>query len=242
MNLMRTPLLAIAPTLAAALIVASPLAALPVPGVPVPPLLELPELCTFASSGQNPYMVLLPGWTLELAGDDEEGAHITVDVIVLDETRVVDGVETRVVFEEEKEDRELVEQSWNWLAICQESGSVFYFGEAVDIYENGVVVAHDGAWEAGVDNARPGILMPGQPAVGHVHFQEIAPLVAMDMAVVLGTDDEVTVPAGTFPGSVHTLETTILEPGSLSEKWYAPGVGLLIDDPVELVRYGFLQH
>jgi hypothetical protein len=77
--------------------------------------------------------------------------------------------------------------------------------------------------------------------VGQAHFQEIAPLVAMDMAAVLGTDDEVQVPAGTFTNAVHTLETTVLEPGSLSEKWYAPGVGLLIDDPVELVAYGFLK-
>jgi hypothetical protein len=153
-------LLALAlPALVGLLAAAAPLGALPVAGVPVPPALELPELCTFTSSGVNPYLVLLPGWTLQFEGVDEEGAVITLEVTVLDETRIVDGVETRVLFEEEREDNKLAEQSWNWLAICQESGSVFYFGEAVDIYKGGGVIVHDGSWEAG----------GGQRAARHPH-------------------------------------------------------------------------
>ncbi len=52
---------------------------------------------------------------------------------------------------------------------------------------------------------------------------------------------EVTVPAGTFTECVQVLETTPLEPGSESEKTYCPGVGLVTDDPVELVSYGFVD-
>jgi hypothetical protein len=212
------------------------------PGVAqgVPPLLELPELCTFSSTGSNPYFVLEPGWTLELAGI-EEGEEFNVTITVLDEVREVAGVETRVVHEVETLGGRLVEKSWNWFAICEESGSVFYFGEDVDIYDEAGqnVVAHDGAWEAGIDNARPGVMMPGEPAVGHVHLQEIAPAVALDTALVISVTDPLETPAGTFTNTVHTLETTPLEPGSISEKWYAPGIGLAVDGAARLVSYGF---
>lgn len=205
---------------------------------PIPPNLELPETCSFTSTGTNPYFVLQPGWTLDFEGT-EGGEFVELSVTVLNDTKVVDGVQTRVVFEEEKADHKLVERSWNWFAMCQETGSVFYFGEDVDIYENGQVVSHEGAWQAGVDNARPGVIMPGKPEVGMFYFQEIAPLVAMDCALVLAVDEQRTVPAGSFSGVLHTPETTPVEPGSFGEKWYAPGVGIIEDGAFKLIRYGF---
>ena len=228
------------PLLAAAVCATLALSALPAGGIAalLPPLAQLPELCTFASIGSNTYLILQPGWTMSYEGE-EEGATITLLITVTTDTQVVDGVTTRVLVEEEREDNHLVEISRNYVAFCAETGSMFYFGEDVDIYENNQVVSHDGTWHAGEGGARPGVLMPASPMVGTAYFQELAPPIAMDYAIVEATDETTTVPAGTFTGVLHTLDGTPLEPALPEEKWYAPGIGLIIDPPVELVSYGF---
>jgi hypothetical protein len=111
-----------------------------------------------------------------------------------------------------------------------ETEDVFYFGEEVDFYEDGMIVGHGGAWLAGVSSAQPGIIMPGKFAVGAQYFQEMAPGVAEDFAMNSATGVTITVPAGTFTGCVTVTESDPLEPGSASEdKTYAPGIGLIND-------------
>ena len=191
------------------------------------------ERCTFATRGRNPYFVLIPGHRLELEGrEGRTVVHVTITVLA--DTLTVDGVETRVVEERETEDGELIEVSRNYFAFCEETGSVFYFGEDVDIYEDGVIVSHDGAWRAGVDGARPGVIMPGINLVGARYFQEVAPDVALDRAETLSVTETVTVPAGTFENVLRTKETTPLEKGK-SFKLYAPDVGLIRDGGLELI-------
>ncbi len=192
--------------------------------------------CTFSPTGINPYFNLTPGYQLLLEGEDEEGATVTVLITVLDETKEVDGVETRIIEEMEWEDEDLIEISRNYYAICAETNSVFYFGEEVDIYEDGVIVSHDGAWEAGVDGATAGIIMPGTAFLGAKYFQEIAPELALDRAEITSIDEELETPAGTFEDLLETVETTPLEPGEESLKLYAPGVGLVLDDFLLLVE------
>ncbi len=102
-------------------------------------------------------------------------------------------------------------------------------------------MSNEGSWEAGVNNARPGIIMPGRPAVGQFHFQEIAPPDAMDSALVQSVTEQRTVPAGSFSNVLHTVEHTVLEPAAVAEKWYAPGVGLIEDGAAQLVRARFRQ-
>ena len=191
------------------------------------------ERCTFATRGRNPYFLLIPGHRLELEGKDGNTVvHLTITV--LGDTLTVDGVETRVVEERETEDGELVEVSRNYFAHCEETGSVFYFGEDVDNYENGVVDNHDGSWRAGVDGARPGVIMPGLNLVGARYFQEIAPDVALDRAETVSVTETLTVPAGTFQNVLKTKETTPLEKGR-EFKFYAPDVGLIRDADLDLV-------
>ncbi|NJD18255.1 MAG: VOC family protein, partial [Gemmatimonadetes bacterium] len=185
------------------------------------------------SEGRNPFFVLEPGWVLELAGADTR-----LLVTVLDETEVVDGVESRVVEEREWEDGELVEVSRNFFALGRRTGDLFYFGEDVDIWEGGRVTGHEGAWRAGVDGAQAGLMLPGSPGPGFRHYQEVAEGIAMDRAEILSVGDTVTVPAGRFTGALRVQETTPLEPWAREEKLYAPGVGLLRDGAAELVRWG----
>jgi hypothetical protein len=193
------------------------------------------ERCTFATQGRNPFFLLVPGHQLVLEGE-EKGVPVRVAITVLDATLTVDGVETRVVEERESEDGEIVEISRNYFAFCPETGSVFYFGEDVDNYEDGVVDNHDGSWRAGVDGARAGVIMPGLNLVGARYHQEIAPDVALDRAETLSVTETLSTPAGDFTGVLKVKETTPLERGK-SFKYYAPDVGLVQDEDLVLTGY-----
>jgi hypothetical protein len=186
------------------------------------------EECTFTSRGSNTYFVLEPGHQLVLEGfEGKEEVHLVITV--LNETENVMGVKTRVVEEFETVDGELAEISRNYFALCKETGNLFYFGEDVDDYEDGVVVSHEGAWRAGEDGALPGVLVPGSPMLGARYFQEIAPDVAMDRAEVISLDAVVETPYGVFERCLETEETTPIEPNAKELKFYAPGVGLIVD-------------
>jgi hypothetical protein len=178
------------------------------------------------STGTNPYFISLdPGHRLiyEAAG----GATLTVTT--LDETKLVDGVTTRVIEEREEANGELTEISRNYFAIDKTTNDLYYLGEDVDTYANGEVNGHPGAWLSGVNGARFGLMMPGQPVVGARFYHEVAPGVAMDRAEILSVTDQVQTPAGTFTDCVHVEETTPLE-NDVGQKSYALGVGQIQDD------------
>ena len=191
------------------------------------------EKADLVSTGRNPYFILEPGYQLVL-----EGGKARLTITVLDETKKVDGVETRVVEEREAEGDELVEVSRNYIAISKRTNSVYYFGEDVDDYKDGKVAGHGGAWLAGEKGARFGLLMPGQPLLGARYYQEIAPGKAMDRAMVVGLDEEGMTPAGEVKGCLKTEETNPLEPGEKEYKLYAPGIGLIREESLTLVRSG----
>lgn len=187
----------------------------------------------FVSAGANDYFRLEPGFYLVL----EKGKERLV-ITVLDETRIVDGVETRIVEERETKGGELVEISRNFFAFNTADRGVYYFGEEVDIYKDGRVVHHEGAWESGKKGARFGLMMPGRPEVGARYYQEIAPDTALDRAEVASVRTMFETPAGVFENCLKTIETSPLEPFARESKVYAPGVGLIKDGPLRLVAYG----
>lgn len=183
-----------------------------------------------SSTGKGTYFILEPGYTLHFQSGQD-----TLVVSVLEETKVVDGVTTRVVEERETEGGKLAEVSRNYFAIDNATGDVYYFGEDVDEYKNGRVTGHEGAWLSGVSGAKFGLIVPGAPKVGDRYYQESAPKVAMDRAEVVATNAEIEVPAGTFKNCLRTKESSALESGS-EDKYYAPGVGLIKDADFVLVK------
>lgn len=200
------------------------------------------EDCTFTSEGRNSFFILEPNYQLTLRGETDEGAEGELIVTVLDETEEVDGVETRVVEERESEDGELVEISRNFMAICEETGSVFYFGEEVDDYEDGEVVGHEGEWRAGEDDAEAGIIMPGTVLLGARYHQEIAPGVAEDRAEIIEDDEVLETPADTFENVLVVRETNPLESDAEEFKYHAEGVGLIQDESLKLEEFGFTDE
>ena len=154
---------------------------------------------------------------------------------------MVDGVMTRVVIEHETKAGKVAEISYNYFAICKRTNSVYYFGEDVDVYKDGKVVGHPGAWLSGVSGARFGLYMPGLPLVGAKYYMEIAPGVGMDRAEVVSVNDTLKTPAGEFKNCVRLLETTPLEPGVTDTKVFAPGIGLIQDGSLKLVKHGMVN-
>src|SRR6186713_415463 len=117
------------------------------------------------STGTNRFFILAPGFRLVLEGKDG-GKPAVLTVKVLNETRMVDGVETRVVEEREEVGGQLKEVSRNFFAISRRTSDVFYFGAEVDMYKNGKVTSHAGAWLSGTNGARFGLQMAGTPLRG----------------------------------------------------------------------------
>ena len=196
------------------------------------------EDCTFSSTGSNRYFILEPGYRLVLEDQKED---VELVITVLDETKTISGIETRIVEEKETKGDDLVEISKNYFAICTENNGVFYFGEDVDIYENGSIVSHSGAWIHGEDDARAGLMMPGLTLLGSRYYQEVAPDVALDRSVIQSLDEKVKTPAGTFEDSLRVKETTPLEPSAKDFKWFAPHIGLIKSNALKLVEYGYVE-
>jgi hypothetical protein len=192
-----------------------------------------PDRGPFSLEIDNPWFSLPVGKIVVMAGT-EDGAALGLTMTVLDETFDVGDVTTRVLEEHEREDGETVEISRNFFAQAPD-GTVCYFGEEVDIYEDGMIASHDGAWLASDPGAEAGIIMPADPEPGMVYAQELAPGVAEDHAEHVSEGDEVTVPAGTYTDTQSVREFTPLEPGHFSDKAYARGIGMIVDDVLELV-------
>ncbi len=202
--------------------------------------------CFFVPYGGNDFFSLAPGrqtyfsntqCVAERECRETEELWITVTRRTKKIPLEIDGerhqVWTRVVEELEMADGELTEISRNYFATCLPSRDVYYFGEDVDIYEEGEIVSHEGAWLAGRYGARPGIIMPESAfLLGQRYYQEIAPGVALDRAEHVDSQFEVSVPAGNFEDCVEVDESTPLSPDG-SHKVYCEEVGLVIDGDLE---------
>lgn len=195
----------------------------------------------FSSTGTNNYFILQPGYQLVLSGE-EDNSKVLLTITVLNETKLVDGIETRIVEENEEKDGMVNEISRNYFAIDTLTGDVYYFGEQIDIYDNGNIKNHEGSWESGINGAKYGLLMPGKTKVGQKFHQEVAPNIAMDRSEIISNRITSTTPAGKFALCLKTKETTPLEPGVKEYKIYAPGIGLIKDGSLLLIKYGYLNN
>jgi hypothetical protein len=164
--------------------------------------------------------------------DPDTGEIITqrLESRVLPDTINIRGVEVLVLEEKAYANGELIEVALDYFAQASD-GTVFYFGEDVDNYVNGVIDNHDGTWHAGEGGAEPGIIMPAVPIVGLEFAQEIAPGIAEDRAMVVALDLTVSTVAGDFAGCVKFDDWNPLEtPLVIENKFYCPGVGLVRTD------------
>jgi len=186
----------------------------------------------------NAYFPLSPGTTQTYKAESKDGCEVVVTTVTSD-TRVIDGVTTRVVRDTAYEDETcttdasaLVEDTLDYYA-QDDDGNVWYFGEDTYNCALGTCPLGEGSWIAG-DNpvgALPGIIMLAQPRSGDTYYQEQAEGVAVDQATVTSTSVTVKLkredayPPGTFTNCIKTKEFTSLEKGSTEFKYYCPNIG-----------------
>lgn len=174
----------------------------------------------------NQYFPLSPGTQFIFEGN-RKNIPVRVELMVTRETKVVSGVATVVVREKVFEARQLVEDTLDWYA-QDTSGNVWYLGQYATDYERGQIKGHEGSWEAGLNGAKPGVVMYASPQVGRAYRQEFAPKIAEDMAKVIKLNDSTCVPLKCFQGNVLVTEDwTSLDTQEVIHKYYAPGVGLI---------------
>jgi hypothetical protein len=142
-------------------------------------------------------------------------------------------VKVRTVRDQVFTDGLLTEDTLDWYA-QDDNGNVWYFGEdttTLEYDEKGHLIstAKEGSWRAGVDGAQAGTIMEARPRVGHRYYQEFAPGNVMDQGQGLTTNATASVPAGTFRGVFKTLEQSVIEPLVLENKFYAPGIGVVLE-------------
>ena len=181
----------------------------------------------FVATINHPYWPMTPGNQWIYHETDADGTELRVEVIVTDETKQILGISATVVHDTVSRDGELVEDTLDWYA-QDTAGNLWYLGEDTKEYENGEVVSTSGSWEAGVDGAQPGIILPAHPEVGMAYRQEYYAGEAEDAAEVLSLSEHVEVPAGTFDDCLQTSDFTPLDPDVIEEKYYAQGVGLVL--------------
>lgn len=197
----------------------------------------------FVLTVDNPFWPLSPGsrWVYrETSGD---GEVFRVVVTVTSQTKQILGIDATVVHDVVSSGHELVEDTFDWYA-QDVNGNVWYLGEDTKEFKHGEVVSTEGSWEAGVDGAQPGVILPANPTPGLTYREEYLEGQAEDAATVLGVDERVQVPFGTFKGVLFTKNYTPLQPNLVEHKFYAAGVGQVMaitvsggSDREELLSY-----
>jgi hypothetical protein len=202
-------------------------ATLPAEGAGRPQARDGVDPAAFANPVANPYFPLRPGTVTRLRGTDE-GEKYREKVRVTHHTKQIEGVRTRVVLDVvRRADGSLAEKTHDWYA-ADRDGNVWYFGERTATYdERGHVESREGSWEAGVDGARAGLIMPADPHPTDAYRQELYRGRAEDQAWVVQGNAVVRTPMRRFRHAVRSLEWSRLEPGVVSVKFYARGVGIV---------------
>jgi hypothetical protein len=203
-----------------------------------------PPPSSFTTKIDNPYLPLRAGSRWVYRETDAEGGRSRVVVTVTHRTKLIaNGVRARVVRDVATEGRRVIERTFDWYA-QDRRGNVWYLGEDTTAFEPGKPPSKEGSFEAGVDGAQAGIVMRAHPRVGQHYRQEFYRGHAEDRARVMSRREQAEAPAGFFPRTLMTAETSPLEPRVLEYKFYARGVGQVLSvdvsggsDREELVRY-----
>ena len=181
------------------------------------------EPADFVAAIDNPYWPMAPGSKWVYRETDGKGGVQKVVVTVTDRTKTILGIQATVVHDVVSEDGEVIEDTYDWFA-QDRWGNVWYLGEDTTEYEDGKT-STAGSWEAGVDGAQAGVVMPAEPEVGLAYRQEYYAGEAEDAGEILSLDEQVEVPFGAFDGVLQTKDWTPLDPKLLENKFYAQGIG-----------------
>jgi len=183
----------------------------------------------FRSKVDHPYFPLIPGTHFRYI-ETVMGEMFDREIIVTSETKMIMGVKCVAVHDLVSAKGEVKEDTYDWYA-QDKQGTVWYFGEATTKFKPGGRMSAEGSWEAGVKDAQPGIVMPGDAKPGRPYRQEYYAGWAEDMGQIVALGETVTVPAGAFANCLRTKEWSLLESGG-EKRWYAPGIGFVRSEAI----------
>lgn len=176
----------------------------------------------------NAWFPLTPGTQYIYEGSTEESGITTVHLVIFtvtDMTKVIDGVRTLVIWDQDYSEGELVETELAFFA-QDNDGTVWHFGQYPEVYERGRLVEAP-AWISGLKGATAGISMKAEPHIGDASYsQGWGPAVNWtDRAQAAGMEPEVCVPADCYEQVLLIEEFSQEEPGAFQLKYYARTVG-----------------
>jgi hypothetical protein len=207
-------------------VAASPAMAIP---TPLPQGSEPVNLdpADFSTRIDNPYFPLVPS-DRYVYRETDGNAKQKVVLSVSNKTKLIaNGITARIVHDRVTEHGKVIEDTFDWYA-QDADGNVWYLGEDTVECKNGKIKSRSGSFEAGVDGAQPGVIMPANPKPGMKYRQEYYAGEAEDKAEVLSVNEQVEAPYGHFTGALMTKDLVPLEPKVNEYKLYAPGVGFVL--------------
>jgi hypothetical protein len=154
----------------------------------------------------------------------EEGKTLRVEVTLLGTKTIVCGGQPVETLESQYVaflDGKIHEVALDWYA-QDDDGAVWYFGEDVFNFEDGVVADSEGTWMAGRDGPAA-MIMPADPQVGDVYRPENIPGLVFEEVTVEATDRTVAGPRGPVDGAIVVGELHM--DGKRESKTFAPGYG-----------------
>jgi hypothetical protein len=174
------------------------------------------------------WLPLKPGTQFIYEGITEESGIVTehqVIFTVTDLTKVIDGVESVVIWDRDFSEGDLVETELAFFA-QDNDGNVWRMGEYPEVYKKGVLVEAP-TWISGLKNAVAGVMMTTNPTVGTPSYsQGWGPAVDFtDRAQVDEVGLNVCVEVGCYDNVILVAEFSRSEPNAFQLKYYAPGVG-----------------
>jgi hypothetical protein len=195
-----------------------------------PPYEPVLDPANFVSVIDNPYFPLPVGRVWVYRGVKDGQTQVDT-VTVTDQTKVLEGITATVITDVAKHGNKLLEKTTDWYA-QDVQGNVWYLGEDTKAYGPNGQVDTSGSWQADVNDGEPGIIMEADPQVPDAYRQELLVGQAADTAWITNRGGSVTVPFGTVHNVLTSLETTVLEPKVVDEKFYAPGVGIVLEQAI----------
>lgn len=211
--------------------------------VATPPLSEvLPrEAFSDPTAIDNPHFPLVPGTQFlyrgSVAGDEGPLTHRVI-FTVTDLTKVIDGIETVVVYDVDYTPARVIAETELAFFAQDDQGTVWLMGEHPEEYEDGKLIDAP-TWISGLDGATAGIIMQAEPSMTAPSYsQGWAPAVEFaDRARTFEMDSKTCVKAGCYEDVLVIDEHNVSEPDAHQLKYYAPGVG-----PVRVGYAGALEE
>jgi hypothetical protein len=182
----------------------------------------------FTTRIDNPYLPFAVGnrWVYR---EVEDGVVQRVVVTVTAKTKLIaNGVRARVVHDQVTAHGRVKEDTFDWYAQDRD-GNVWYLGEDTTEFPKGEPPSKAGSFEAGVKGAQAGVAMPAHPMRGLSYRQEYLKGQAEDRGRVLSVNAKTKVPYGSFEHLLLTEDSTPLEPDATERKYYARGVGSILE-------------